>query len=458
MATQFEQSQSAAKPSVAPLFGTLTQVSAAGILLMATQYGLNVGVNAGVNGDYAQRGFGQAAHSQPESAQLTPSNHGRTQARNQRMVVADPFNTPGWMETHSHLQAKRVAANTAKLGALIGKLSNGSKAKPPRFTFSHLEIKQADAKRNASGNKHHLAINHVYSAGENQQHSSIALPKVKLDQAVESTDVLTSASLDLWQHRSEFSLGIASSPNDSANISSAKKKTNPVKKDKFVIMLDPGHGGTDQGSVAHNGLMEKALTLDIAKRASRMLSEIENIEVVLSRDKDIGLSRANRVDRVRRSNADVVVSLHLNHLPQQEINLVETFYAAPHNIRESIEKQRTEKNKAGLVKTNAARKMNFDFTKGSAALAQVIQKRVFNEVAHNNPNTDNAGVKQDTLYVLTRSFTPGVLIELSCLSNITEAKRLTDPKYRDRLAAALVDGIREYLATPAASGIFDQGV
>jgi len=226
------------------------------------------------------------------------------------------------------------------------------------------------------------------------------------------------------------------------------------KVHKFVIMLDPGHGGTDPGSVGHNGLQEKILTLDIAKRAKRLLSKNKNISVVLTRNSDNGMSRKSRVHKVKKSKADMFVSIHLNHLPQTDVNLVETFYAAPRNILESIDKQRAEKSRSGMVETNATLNPNLSFTLGSRQLASIMQKRVFDEVIDNNPETDNAGVKEDTLYILTRSFTPGALIELSCLSNVKEAERLNNPAYREKLAAALAKGIQEYLDTPAAKHQF----
>lgn len=226
----------------------------------------------------------------------------------------------------------------------------------------------------------------------------------------------------------------------------------------FVIVLDPGHGGSDPGSASHNGLLEKVLTLDIAKRTALFLSEIDNIEVKLTRDEDIGLTRTGRVRRVKRANADLVVSLHLNHIPGSNINLVETFYAGPENIAESRQKMREQQAKRGLVLANAKRSPDVSFTQGSRKLAGLMQNRVYGEVKMDNPNVIDAGVKRDTLYILTRSFIPGVLIELSALSNKDEAKRLKDPSYRDRLAAAVADGIRDYLTTPEAKKQFGFGV
>lgn len=217
-------------------------------------------------------------------------------------------------------------------------------------------------------------------------------------------------------------------------------KTEPKQ---WVIVLDPGHGGTDPGSEAANGIIEKELTLDIAKRASAFLSELDNVKVVLTRDEDRGMSRWSRVNKVKRSNADVVVSLHFNHLPQTDINLVETYYAGQQNIMESQAKQLEEQGKPPVMKT--ASNKHYGFTQKSKRLASIMQNRVYNEVRLNNPQAIDAGVKQDTLFILTRSFTPGVLIELSCISNEIEADRLSDDAYRTRLAAALADGIRDYL-------------
>ena len=212
---------------------------------------------------------------------------------------------------------------------------------------------------------------------------------------------------------------------------------------QWVIMLDAGHGGSDPGSEAPNGLVEKELTLDIAQRASQFLSELDNVKVVLTRDGDHGMSRWSRVNKVKRSKADVVISLHFNHLPQNEVNLVETYYAGQRNIMESQAKQLEEQGKQPVIKMGSGKR--YSFTQQSARLANIMQNRVYNEVRLDNPLAADAGVKQDTLFILTRSFTPGVLIELSCLSNEIEAKKLASEAYRTRLAASLADGIRDYL-------------
>ena len=217
--------------------------------------------------------------------------------------------------------------------------------------------------------------------------------------------------------------------------------------ERFVIAIDPGHGGSDPGAVGPNGLLEKHLTLDIARRVQLFLSEFDDIDVVLTRERDHGLSRAARVARVQASGADLFVSLHFNHLPQSEITLVESFYAGPENIAESRALQRAAENPDHVQGVTGGHPLDLAFTRGSRRFATYAQRRVFDEVGRGNRHARDAGIKSDTLFVLTRSFTSGALIELTCLSNADEAERLTDESYRDGLAAGLADAIREYRAS-----------
>lgn len=208
----------------------------------------------------------------------------------------------------------------------------------------------------------------------------------------------------------------------------------------FVVMIDPGHGGTDQGSTAYNGLLEKELTLDIAQRVKRFLGEEENLEVLMTRDSDYGLSRQNRVNRIQQSGAELVVSLHFNHLPQTDITLVESFYAGRQNILESRALQR----QAGATLPVADEELDLSFTEGSARFAGMVQRGVHAQVQSGQADAIDAGAKAETLFVLTRSFVPGALVELTCISNPAEAERLTTEAYRNELAASIADAVRQY--------------
>ena len=142
----------------------------------------------------------------------------------------------------------------------------------------------------------------------------------------------------------------------------------------------------------------------------------------------------------------MIISLHFNHLPQRDLNVVESFYAGPKNVAES---------RAGLARkelaatakyrhTHTRNGVDISFTQGSKRLARTLHQRIYTEVSHENETVRDAGVREKTLFVLTRSYKPGALVELTCLSNINEADKLATDEYKNRLAAALADGIRNY--------------
>ena len=231
----------------------------------------------------------------------------------------------------------------------------------------------------------------------------------------------------------------------------------PLETQRFVVMLDPGHGGSDPGAKSPNGLLEKELTLDIAQRTKLYLSKYPNIEVVFTRDADVGLSRNSRVQKIKRSGADLLLSLHFNDLPQTDVTLVETYYAGGHNIEESRAKQResgkTQQHNHGTHSHHDSN--SFSFTHSSQQLANILQRHVYNEVSAYNSNAENAGVKNDTLFVLTRSYKPGALIEITCLSNPAEAAKLESNEYRNQLSRALANGILEYRRSTTQTGLIN---
>lgn len=220
----------------------------------------------------------------------------------------------------------------------------------------------------------------------------------------------------------------------------------PYETQQLIVLLDPGHGGTDPGAIAPNGLREKDLTLDIAKRTREHLKQYPNLEVRFTRDDDTGMSRATRVNKIRQSDADIMISIHFNDLPQKNIALVETYYAGLSNIEDSLSRRNTHYQtlaQDGQIDPDSIRS-EFYFTKKSEQLANTLHKHVYGEVEQNNPAAHDAGVKSETLFVLTQSYKTAALMELTCLSHPDEAEKLKTEEYRDHIAKALASGILEY--------------
>ncbi|MEK7281334.1 MAG: N-acetylmuramoyl-L-alanine amidase, partial [Chloroflexota bacterium] len=96
-----------------------------------------------------------------------------------------------------------------------------------------------------------------------------------------------------------------------------------------TIMIDPGHGGADSGTVGKLGTREKDITLDIAKRLKERLKRQGYSHVVLTREEDVTVPLNKRVELAHSSRADIFISIHLNYLPFKPINIIETYYFGP---------------------------------------------------------------------------------------------------------------------------------
>jgi len=215
----------------------------------------------------------------------------------------------------------------------------------------------------------------------------------------------------------------------------------------LVVMIDPGHGGSDTGTIGAEGSLEKHVTLDIAKRIRTLASLYSDIDIVLTRDDDIGMSRQSRIDTIAAQNPDLLISIHLNSLPQSNITLVETYYASDADmLLAKLHSNNIQQNHTALGKMHSGRSTIDRRQRGilSHDLANLVQSAVFSTVQSHNPRAIDAGVKSDSLFVLTGSNVPGVLIEMTCLSNAEEASRLETESYRTELAETLMRAIRQF--------------
>lgn len=220
---------------------------------------------------------------------------------------------------------------------------------------------------------------------------------------------------------------------------------------RFVLVIDPGHGGSDTGTRGANGLLEKDLTLDIAHRLRARLRSVDDLDVILTREDDQGLTRNERVAAVRAADADLLLSLHFNDLPQRDLNLVETYYAHARNIVDSRERRRQRHSDASARDAHAPgdekrldEPRDISFTRGSERFARLLQESMHAAVAGDASQTVDGGVKRDTLFILTQSFTSGALIEMGCLSHVPETFRLLNEHHRERLADAAATAVLDY--------------
>ncbi len=214
------------------------------------------------------------------------------------------------------------------------------------------------------------------------------------------------------------------------------------------VVLDPGHGGSEDGAIGAGGLKEKDLVLDVARMVAARL-RAEGFEVTLTRDGDEDLSLDDRAAVANRLRADLFVSIHANASRFSHARGAETYFLA----REATDdKARTtaalENNAAGAApESGAGRNLSLilwdlaqvEYLEDSALLAETIQAE-FNRVL----SIPDRGVRQAPFRVLVGATCASVLVELGFLTNREEARLLESSAYRQKLATALSDAIRRF--------------
>lgn len=212
----------------------------------------------------------------------------------------------------------------------------------------------------------------------------------------------------------------------------------PEDKGPPWVIVDAGHGGGDGGSV-HNGIIEKNLTLDIAKRVEAHLKEA-GLRVKMTRDKDVYVELEERSEIANKSRAAAFVSIHLNANLTASVSGLEVYYSP----------QKTLQAKRLL---QAALKL--DHIQGlqdgrSERLATSIQK-----YACEASGARNRGIREKGYTVVIGSAMPAVLVECGFISNSAEASKIKTTSYRDKLAKGIAKGITTYLQGQAGDPLRD---
>ena len=216
------------------------------------------------------------------------------------------------------------------------------------------------------------------------------------------------------------------------------------------IVIDPGHGGYDTGTMGPRGLLEKDLCLDVAMRLGQMIEEnIPGAQVVYTRKDDRHVPLEERTAIANEANADLFISIHANSSDIREIRGVETYYMSMATSREARELAARE-NTFGqsslhdlpdLLKKIA----NSDKVAESRQLAGEIQSALSKRLQLVSRQEMNRGVKRAPFIVLTGANMPAVLSEISFVSNANDESLLLDGAQRQHVADGLYRGIATYL-------------
>ena len=183
-----------------------------------------------------------------------------------------------------------------------------------------------------------------------------------------------------------------------------------VKQNKYLVVIDPGHGGQDPGAIGIGGIRETDVVLEVSKIVEKLLSE-KGVKVSLTRGNEVDLDLSPRVSLANKINADIFVSIHANASrgKRRDINGLETFYYRGWRGR-------------------------------------LLAKRIQKQILRVSPGSPDRGVKQGRFYVIKNTRMPAVLVEIGFLTGRLDARRLEKSEHRKRIAYAIAKGILEYLA------------
>ena len=217
------------------------------------------------------------------------------------------------------------------------------------------------------------------------------------------------------------------------------------------IVLDPGHGGHDLGTVGPNGLREKDLTLAIARELKAMLEDELGAHVFLTRDTDVYVSLEERTALANHYRADLFLSIHANSSRHRSTSGVETYYLdfaksdAEREIaaRENASGMLAVSELEDLVKQIAQAEKSAE----SRELASIIQKRLYTGALRLLPSTKDRGVRRAPFIVLIGARMPSILAEVAFISNPKDEGVLGAADGRKAMARALYEGIVGYVQT-----------
>ncbi|MDH2916252.1 MAG: N-acetylmuramoyl-L-alanine amidase [Gallionella sp.] len=228
----------------------------------------------------------------------------------------------------------------------------------------------------------------------------------------------------------------------------------------LIVAIDAGHGGEDPGAHGHRGTNEKHVTLSIARKLKAQIDEVAGMRGVLVRDGDYFIPLVGRVEKARKVNADLFVSIHADAFVKPHARGSSVFALSERGATSASARWLAKKeNEADLIGgVNLAIKDPY-LARTLLDLSQTatindslkLAKHVLKEVGHIN-TLHRGHVEQAGFAVLKSPDIPSILVETAFISNPDEEQRLKDEDYQDEMARAILGGIKRYFAAnPALS-------
>jgi len=206
-----------------------------------------------------------------------------------------------------------------------------------------------------------------------------------------------------------------------------------ASEDYRVVTLDPGHGGDDQGARSRGGLVEKKITLDLARKVRSILLQY-HIDTRLTRNSDQKLELEDRTRLAGKWNSSLFVSIHLNAAAGASPAGIETHILPPAGYPS------TANNSLGVYDQVSYLANRHD--RANMVLGHIMQKSLLKHTGG-----EDRGLRRSRFVVLKNSSCPACLVECGFMSNRAEASALATPAHIDKIARGIAEGIISYINT-----------
>lgn len=224
---------------------------------------------------------------------------------------------------------------------------------------------------------------------------------------------------------------------------------------KFVVVIDAGHGGRDSGA-SFNKIKEKEITLKVALKINEWIkNNCSNVEIIMTRDTDVFLPLSYRAYIANKYNADLFISLHANIFQHSSISGSETYIMGIHSSEENLKVAQKENAVILLEEDYETTYEGFDpHSAESYIMFELVQNNFLEQSIQFAASVENQfelsgnksrGVKSAGFLVLKRTYMPSVLIELGYLSNQKDRNYLISENGQSELANLIGKAFSQYL-------------
>jgi N-acetylmuramoyl-L-alanine amidase len=248
---------------------------------------------------------------------------------------------------------------------------------------------------------------------------------------------------------------------DASKASQTTKSSSRKKLRDVIIVIDAGHGGKDPGATGRNGTREKVVTLALAKKLEKIINSQRGMKAVLTRKDDRFLRLRERINKARKSNADMMISLHADSFPSPRVRGSSIYALSVDGATSETARLLAEKENAAdllfgdvslVVDDKMVQEVLFDLSlTGTIQSSLDIGDEVIKQISSVN-RVHKKKVQQAGFAVLKAPNIPSVLLEAAFISNPREERNLRSSAHQTKVAKAISRGVVNYFSRKAPPG------